>query len=635
MWLAPQPREAWPPKGGVNDTVANVEPSDTQKGPGMSVLPPTTPAPDPGRPTLDSLVGDSASPEALSRLSRASRPARRAAGKKAGKGSPSSRVVLLLQAALKAIAAETYGEASQLALKALKLDERNGLSWHILAIAQEKAGDLAQAFSAYEAAVRLSADETTVAFDLGRLAHRLGYLEIAEKLLSRYLASHPGNVEATNNLACALRDQNRYDEAIDLLRDAIGANAAEPILWNSLGTVLSERGDAAQSLPFYEEALRLAPDFYKARYNRANARMGLGEPLLAIADIDEALTGVTAPIEIATMKMAKALIQMAIGQLDQAFETYEVRLDLALADAVTFAPGGARWVPGDDLKGRTLLVYGEQGLGDEILFANLLGDVTEALGPDGTLILAVEQRLMPLFQRSYPRARVVRHRSVRHLGRLFRAADLPDPVPHIDLWVPMASLFRQFRTRAEAFPTTPGFLTPDPDRVAHWRTVLADAGPGLNVGVLWKSLIMKGSRLRVYSPFEMWRPVLGVPGVRFVNLQYGDATAELEAARAAGLEIWTPPGIDLKDDLDDLAALCAALDVVIGPATATTNIAAACGARVWMTSTAEAWSGFGPDGYLCYPTVEVFRTAALGEWAGVMDRIATALSREVAQRDAA
>ncbi len=600
----------------------------------MSV-PPMIPAADPKRPTLDSLVGDAASPEALSRLSRASRSTRRAAGRKAGKAEPSSRAVLLLQASLKAIAAERYGEASQLALKALKLDERSGLAWHILAIAQEKAGDLIQAFSAYEAAVSLLADETTVAFDLGRLAHRLGYLEIAEKLLSRYLARHPGNVEAVNNLACALRDQNRYDEAIDLLRDALGAAPAEPILWNSLGTVLSERGDAAQSLPFYDEALRLAPDFYKARYNRANVRMSLGEPRLAIADIDEALTGVTAPTEVATMKMAKALTQMAVGDLDRAFETYEARLDPALADAVTFAPGGERWTPGDDLKGRTLLVYGEQGLGDEILFANVLGDTLEALGPDGTLILAVEHRLVPLFRRSYPQARVVRHRSVRHLGRLYRAADLPDPVPDIDLWTPMASLFRQFRTRAEAFPATRGFLTPDPDRVAHWRAVLAAAGPGLNVGVVWKSLIMKGARVRVYSPFEMWRPVLSVPGVRFVNLQYGDASAELAAARAAGLELWTPPGIDLKDDLDDLGALCAALDVVIGPATATTNIAAACGAAVWMTSTAEAWSGFGPNGYLCYPTVEVFRTAETGEWGAVMDRIAAALSAEVAQRHAA
>ena len=91
--------------------------------------------------------------------------------------------------------------------------------------------------------------------------------------------------------------------------------------------MLSERGDAAQSLPFYDEALRLEPGFYKARYNRANVRMSLGEPLLAIADIDEALTGVSAPTEIATMKMAKALTQFIVGDLENGFDTYEARLD--------------------------------------------------------------------------------------------------------------------------------------------------------------------------------------------------------------------------------------------------------------------------------------------------------------------
>lgn len=598
----------------------------------MSV-PPTMPAADPNRPTLDSLVGDAASPEALSRLTQASRSTRRAAGK-TSKQSVSSRGILLLQAAIKAIAAERYGEGSQLALKALKLDERNGLAWHILAIAQEKAGDLAQAFSAYEAAVHLLDDETPVAFDLGRLAHRLGHLEIAEKLLARYLVSHPGNVEATNNLACALRDQNRYDEAIDLLRDAIGAHPADPVLWNSLGTVLSERGDAAQSLPFYDEALRLEPGFYKARYNRANVRMSLGEPLLAIADIDEALTGVSAPTEIATMKMAKALTQFIVGDLENGFDTYEARLDPALEDAVTFQPHGRRWVPEDDLEGRTMLVYGEQGLGDEVLFANVLDDVLTALGPKGRMILAVQARLAPLFQRSYPQAEVVKHQSVRHVGRLFRAVEWPASHPEVDLWTPIGSLFRRFRTRAESFPDKRAFLTPEPARVAHWQGVLSDLGPGLKVGVLWKSLNMKGSRLRAYSPFDLWRPILSVPGAHFVNLQYGDASAELEAARALGLEIWTPPGIDLKDDLDDLGALCAALDVVIGPATATTNIAAACGTRVWMSANSEAWAGFGSDGYLCYPTVEVFRTTAPGEWDGVMDRLASALSVEVAQRHA-
>src|SRR5690606_39020836 len=123
-----------------------------------------------------------------------------------------------------------------------------------------------------------------------------------------------------------------------------------------------------------------------------------------------------------------------------------------------------------------------------------------------------------------------------------------------------------------SFPRHGGFLVPDPRRVAHWRQALADSGPGPHVGVLWKSLKMGGARRRHYSPLALWDSIFETPGVRFINLQYGDAEEDLAEARARGFDIWTPPGIDLKTDLDDLAALCSALDGVMGPSTATTNI---------------------------------------------------------------
>ena len=582
---------------------------------------------------LDSLAGDAASAKALARLKQASVATRKALGPTAKQVTRDRKVVALLRVALEHIAAGRFADAVRTALSALDLDDRNGLAWHVMAIAQEKHGDLQQAFSAYDAALRLLPEDGAVAHDLGRLAHRLGELVIAEKLLAHVLVGDPGNIEATNNLACVLRDRNRYDDAVDLLRNLIGIHPGDPVLWNTLGTVLSEKGDPGGSVVFYDEALRLDPGFYKARYNRANVRMNMGHPNIALTDIEQALTGVDDPHEIATMKMAKALTQLMVGDLKAGFATYEVRFDPALPDAVAFQDLGQRWTPDADLSGRTLLVFGEQGLGDEVLFANVLGDVVAALG-DGHLVLAVERRLIPLFQRSYPTATVVAHRSVRHMGRLVRMLDQPLD-RDIDLWAPIGRLFARFRTGLDAFPTTPAFLRADPDRVTYWRGVLDAQGPGLKVGVLWKSLQMTGSRVRAFSPFEQWQGVLSVPGVRFVNLQYGDASAELEAARAAGLDIWTPPGIDLKTDLDDLAALCVALDTVIGPATATTNIAAAAGAQVWCIATPEGWTRFGTDGQPCYPTLRVFQAEAVGEWTAVMDRIAKTLSHDAARRHAA
>jgi hypothetical protein len=180
----------------------------------------------------------------------------------------------------------------------------------------------------------------------------------------------------------------------------------------------------------------------------------------------------------------------------------------------------------------------------------------------------------------------------------------------------------------ESFPDRPSFLVADPMRVAHWRDVLSQAPPGPKIGLLWKSLKLDGARLRYFSPFDYWRPVLATPGAVFVNLQYGDSEAEsAQAARELGVELWRPPGIDLKNDLDDLAALTLALDLVIGPANATTNIAAACGAPVWLISTPGAWPKLGTERYPWYPTVRVFNPPAFTEWAPVMDQIAAELAR--------
>jgi hypothetical protein len=196
----------------------------------------------------------------------------------------------------------------------------------------------------------------------------------------------------------------------------------------------------------------------------------------------------------------------------------------------------------------------------------------------------------------------------------------------------MAAPLRRFRRTVQAFPDRSSFLRADPDRIAHWRGVLGQR-PGLKVGVLWKSLKLDGARLRYFSPFEQWRPVLQTPGISFVNLQYGECQDELDQARETlGVEIWQPPEIDLKNDLDDIAALCRGLDLVLGPSNATTNIAAACGAQVWMISTPGAWPLLGlTDRSPWYPTARVFMADRFNHWAPVMNQIADALAKLTVQ----
>lgn len=560
------------------------------------------------------VTGDSASPRAIRRLKGAVRALK------------TQDAVPILQRALAKVSQDLDREAAQLALQALALDEDNGLGWYVLAIALEKCGDYLQSLRCYERALQLLPGYDEIANDLGRLAYRLNLLEQAEKLFAWYFVRNPGSPDAANNLGCTLRDQGRFADAIEVLRPAILLQPTNPMLWNTLGTVLYEQGDMGQAMTFLDEAIRVDPAFAKALYNRANTRLSIGDTAGAVDDVDAAIPLVQPGGDLSMMRLARSTMLVAAGELGRGWDAYEERLSPTYADVTHYAVDRPRWSPEHDLRGRTLLVIGEQGLGDEILFASVLPDVVEALGPYGKLILAVERRLVPIFARSFPQAEVGAHATGQIGGRTIRSVPFLGEADRVDVWTPMASLLRRFRRSVEAYPARPAFLAPDPDRVAHWRRALE--GPTPTIGLLWKSMKQASGRSRYYSPFDAWAPVLRTPGVRFVNLQYGDCAAELEQARARlGVEVVQPSGIDLKDDQDDLAALCAAVDLAIGPANAATNLAGAVGTPLWLISTPGAWPRLGSDRYPWYPRARVFAPPAFNAWDPVMIEVAEALAQ--------
>ena len=543
------------------------------------------------------------------------------------------KIAPMLQRAIDAIRAEDSKTAYDWAVKALEQDEHSGIGWYLLGISLERAGDFATSIRAYEAALKLLPDHEEVACDLGRLALRLGMKPMAEGLFRRFLARYPDDPEAANNLVCAIRDQDRLEEAIETLRAAILKAPDHPMLWNTMGTIMSDLGDLPNARVFYTEALRLDPVFPKAHHNLASVLILQGDMDAALVENQAALDGVKAEDDRQMMRLARSTILHCGGRIGDGWDEYEARLHPQFSGRTAFAVGRPSWEPGADLAGKSLLVIGEQGLGDEILFANVLPDLIERLGPEGRLSLAVETRLAPLFQRSFPTAIVGPHATGDVGGRLTRIVPFVGNGETIDLWTPQASLMREFRRSVADFPSRPSFLTADPKRVAHWRKVLKRAGPGPKVGLLWKSAVTRDARHRYFSPFSGWAPVLAQKGVTFVNLQYGDCSEELAAAkRDFGVEIWSPPGIDLKMDLDEVAALSCALDLVIGFANATLNIAAACGVPNYLISVPGAWTRLGTLTSPWYPMTRVFLPPGFGEWEPVMAEVADALAAFVAER---
>jgi len=537
------------------------------------------------------------------------------------------KVVALIKKAVKASDSGNHSEGARFAHEALGIAPEMALTNHVMGLMFLRLGRLSTALDFLERAWKIDPKDPEIYQKLGLVAWKLDMLEVAEKFYRLQSQLTPNAVDAILNLSGVLRDRGLFDEAIEILRTAIFSHQENHELWNSLGSVVSESGDPAQAATFYTEALRLKPDFARAHNNMANVYELLGEPEKALPHYEEALKDPADAKDRATMMHGRSMVMLASGMVKEGWDANESRLDPNRDGATIFTMNCPMW-DGEDLeqiRGKKLIWIGEQGLGDEILFMNQVKDLIEAIGPEGELRMACEYRLMDLVARSFPQAKVYNHVSATIEGRDVRA--LPKVDVSSDYWTPMATPLRSLRPSLDSFPKDPGFLVADPDRQAAFRDQLDGFGPGLKVGILWKSLKMNARRARFFSAFDAWKPVLDVPGIEFVNLQYGEVEEELALARDRfGITVHQPRDIDLKMDLDGVAALSAACDLVIGPMNATTNLAAASGGNVWFIhARSSTWTLLGAGRSMWYPQTRSFFGEGFQDWDNTMARVASEL----------
>ena len=505
-------------------------------------------------------------------------------------------------------------------LERLEADEHDAEAWRTLAACQERLKAWPEAVNCYWAAVRLSPERADWLADLRRAADQAGDPALIETLLRRYIEITPGMEAGPQTLAGLLRERRRLDEAITVLREAVPRIKVPANLLNQLGALLGEQGAMDEALGAVAAALSLAPGWPAALQNRANIRLALGDVDGALADGAAAIAR-TQGREQASIRLARALALLRAGRLEEGWRAYGVRLEPDYVASIRFDIPLPRWTPGQPLAGVRLLLIGEQGLGDEIMFANA---IPQLLQQTGRLGLAVIPRLVPLFGRSFPSAEVTyHHTSVTEsgVGRSAPGIDLSG----YDAYAPMGEIMQVLRRTVAEFPgKAGGYLTPDPDRVAHWRRVLPR---GRCIGLTWKSRGGLQARSRFYAPFEVWRPLFERPGVTVVNLQYGDIVEEVEMTAAWNRPLWLPPGLDVENDLDDLAALAAALDGVAGPLNSAVYLCGAAGARVAAVSVAEAWPGFGTRTLPWFPGSLLATPARPGAWREPVDQAIEFLSK--------
>lgn len=571
-------------------------------------------------PTLDTMSGVDAKFEALAKLEELHEEVSAAQARRKSNG--------ILRRAIKAWRRGDIVRAGQLALAATAADDDNAKAYHVLGMALERMGHAHKALVTYERAFQIDPTDPELLINLGLIAWNLKQVDGAARMFSLYINACPDSPLGYNNLGSVLCDMGQPEEAIETLRAAIFRMPEEPILWNALATVLAEEGRAEESLVFYNESVRLDPTFARLHHNLGYAYAHLGQLDKSLAEYDEAMKFVKDPTEKLETEHSRAICLIGMGRLEEGFREFEKRNSPRFRAYLNHMIKAPQW-QGEDLAGKRLTVVAEQGLGDEFMFANVLPDLQAMVGDAGKLQIAVDPRLIALYQRSFPKAEVgsyddrtlIDANGEKPLRFVKFVTDVQEP----DYWVPMGSALQYLRKSITDFPHK-AFLVPDAGRVAQFKAALKTKGDGPYIGICWRSMMLAAKRAKYYSALSMWGPILKTPGVTFVNLQYGDAAGDIAMAREMfGVDIHVMD-VDLKNDIDGGAALSAAVDLAISAPTAAAASAASVGTEVWFLTAGRTWPQLGTDEYPWYRKTRVLSPEHFGDWASLIPQVADELA---------
>jgi predicted O-linked N-acetylglucosamine transferase (SPINDLY family) len=462
-------------------------------------------------------------------------------------------------------------------------------------------GHIDEAIAAYRTAIDLQPDNAVNLINLGAaLVERQAWNE-AVTVTRRALALQPGAAIAHANLGTALLQLGRYDAALEACRQAVALQPQEAAILATLGGAMLELGEFREAIRLCRGAIAVDAALPNAHFNLSHAHKSLNELEAAALAARQAIA--LRP-ESAEYHFHLAHILLLRGDLVAGWEEYEWRWKMPnFADLRSLRSGLKKpeW-RGEDLGGKTLLVYTEQGLGDIMQFA----------------------RYLPLLVRQAKRVIVAVNPAVRRMLQtiegitvvsLAEALALP-----FDMHCALMSLPRACATQLDSIPMDVPYLHADAAERARWARRIG--GKGLRVGIVWAGNPAT-LRDRFRSPgLASVAPLFAVPGIDFVVLQMG-------AGRQHYDENPLPPHVlDLGGEIDDLAdtaAIMSGLDLVISSCTGPLHLAGALGVPVW------AMLPFAPhfpwllerSDTLWYPTMRLYRQEQPGrDWSGVVGRIA-------------
>ena len=527
-----------------------------------------------------------------------------------------------------------FQQAAEGYWKVMEADPGHAQATYLLGMVMHRIGENEKAIELISQAFAFGYGGAEEYCNLGIIYNQLGRLEDVVECQKQSIARDPQYTAAYFNLGNAYRDLSQPEAAIEALQTAVAQKPDFPQAYNNLGLAQYDAGRFEDALACYDKALTSKPDYADAYLNMGNALRELGRPDAAAVSFQKAIVldrdlfeahnnlgnvlMEQDQLEAAAASYATAIglkpdnpgahknlgiISLLQGDFETGWPEYSWR---RLEDDPVFKVRNYKppfW-DGEDLTGKTIFVYPEQGLGDIIQFVRYLPMLRQRGG-------------RVAFDIPLPMARLM-----WDLDGIDVSLKDGDTLPPFDYHIPLLELPKLLGTTLDTIPAAKAYLHADKNLVEAWGERL---GPKeeFRIGLVWGgNLDHLNERNRSIEP-ELFLPLVETPGVSALSLLVG---RDGEAGRVFG-DVVT----DLAPDLGDFADTAAAItnmDLVISVDTAVAHLAGALGTMVWTLLPFNSdWRWMlGRDDSPWYPSMRLFRQEKREDWEGVIERVAAELA---------
>ncbi|WP_018605787.1 tetratricopeptide repeat protein [Uliginosibacterium gangwonense] len=455
-----------------------------------------------------------------------------------------------------------------------------------------------EAMDAHRTALKLQANFVEALNNLGNSQRALGLHEDALSSYARALALQPGYAEALNNRGLALNALGRFDDAIASFDAALARRPKYHEAWNNKGNALRQKGDFVAAHACYDNALALSPNDVDTLYNKAHTYG-------AENCLDDALQTYQAVLVRASEHVDAhwntTLIHLLKADFEKAWADYHWRWKTALAESLRHADKPA-WTGDEDLQGRSILVWAEQGLGDTLQFCRH----AIALHERGAQVwLEVQAPLVDLLRSLSPHISVVARGEV---------------VPVTDYQCSVMDLPGALGITAANIPATIPYLAADLTRKEYWAERLADVRPKIGLVCSGNPKLLNDHHRSI--PLQMFAPLVQHAPCCLLQKECRQADVAWLAANPELLDL----RVELRD-FQDTAAIIASLELVISVDTSVAHLAGALGRPVWLLLPfAPDWRWqLVRDDSPWYPGMRLYRQPRHGDWGCVLQQVVSDL----------